>query len=341
MRKRSPKLSPPVPPGAAPGRAALALVAQVPGAISELDPHSPLALYLASLSPSGRRTQAGNLERAALATGGHVAALQWELLRFGHVEIIRSKLQALGYSTQLINATLSALRGVARRCWHLGLMSAEDYYRIKDVRGVRGNARHRPARALLQAEIDLLLDACDRSGGAGGARDACLITLLYGGGLRRDEARRLQLSDYHERDHRLRVCGKGNRERTVFFDDPGARRAINNWLRVRGREQGPLLCAVTRSGALSLQMISGQAIYAALKRRGEQAGLAHFSPHDLRRSFATEQFNEGSDAALVQQLLGHASITTAQKYDLRSEKARRAASRRVRVSFRRPRSPKV
>lgn len=322
---------------AAPAARSLALVVASAGQVISPDPSSPLDLYLASLSPSGRLTQERNLERAARVSGGHVDGARWDLLRFGHVEIIRSKLQGLNYSAPLINATLSALRGVARRAWHLGLMSAEDYYRIKDVRGLRGDSRRRPAREVTESEISLLLSACDRAGGAAGARDACLITLLYGGGLRRDEARRIQLSDYHERSHSLHVIGKGKRARTAFFEDQGARRALNNWLRVRGCKPGPLLCAVSRSGAIVIRMLSGQAIFAALRRRALAAGLERFSPHDLRRSFATHHFEEGSDSRLVQGMLGHASPSTTAKYDLRSEKARRRASKRARVPFRPPR----
>jgi site-specific recombinase XerD len=276
--------------------------------------------------------------RAARLIGGTIDTLRWDRLRFGHVEIIRSRLLERDYSASLINATLSALRGVARRAWHLGMMTAEDFQRIKDVRGCPSSSeRRRPVRALAVDEISLLLSACDRAGDTSGARDACLISLLYGAGLRRDEARSLQLSDYHHREHVLTVVGKGRKPRTIYVDDPGARRALHNWLRHRGSAQGPLLLAVSRGGRVLAHGISGQAIFAALRRRALQAGVARFSPHNLRGSYASRLFDEGADAAMIQKLLGHSSISTTQKYDLRSERARRRASKLVRVPFRRPR----
>jgi site-specific recombinase XerD len=323
--------------GGAGAAARLALVKSPAGTLSGFDPHSPLELYLASLSPSGRRTQAANLERAARLSNGSALSATWGALRFGHVEIIRSKLQGLGYSAPIINGTLSALRGVARRAWHLGEMKAEDFARIKDVRGVSAQSRKKPARALSPVEISSLLQACERDVGAGSARDACLITLLYGAGLRRDEASRLELSAYNVRTHELHVVGKGARSRPVFFDDEGARRAINNWLRARGAEPGAFLCPVSHTGRIRIRQMSGQAIYAALKRLALRAGVSHFSPHDLRRSYATQLFDDGADSRLVQGLLGHSSVATTEKYDLRGEKARRRASRRIKVPFRPPR----
>ena len=319
------------------GIGALHLLKEAAGSLSPRDPLSPVTLYLSSLSPSGARAQRTNLERVSRLLDGHGLDANWHLLRFGHVELIRSRLRMEGYANATINATLSAIRGVARRAWHLGQMLAEEYERLRDVRGVSANHRVRPVRALSAKEIASLLGACDRGEHPRReARDAALLVLLYAGGLRRDEAANLDLSDYNRRTHTLRVCGKGERDRAVYFEDGGARRALNLWLRVRGRNEGPLLCPVTLQGEVELRRLTGHAIYRMLVRLARRAGVKHFGAHALRHSFATHLLEKGTDLRVVQLLMGHVSITSTAIYDHRSERAKRKATVKIHLDYRSP-----
>lgn len=297
------------------------------------DSLSPAGLYLASLLPSGRRVMQTNLQRVAHLVGAREGKIEWHLLRFAHVEFLRSAMHASGLSPSTINGTLSALRGVARQAFLLGQMTAEDYQRIREVKGVRGQHLQR-GRALTGDELERLLAACDRAGGAAGARDACFIALMCSGGLRRAEAAQVMLEDYSRRDHSLRIRGKGDRERMVYFDDGGARRALNLWLRERGESPGALLCPVSKSGRVDIRPLSAHAIYHALRRRAREAGIKLVSPHDLRRTFATLLLAEGEDLAVVQRLLGHASIETTARYDHRGEEAKRRAGLKIKLPFR-------
>jgi integrase len=319
----------------------LHLVATGPGRLPKDHPFAPVKLYLDSLSPGGGvRAQRVNLERCArLLTGTRGASLSdfdWRSLSFADVEAVRSRLRLDGYSASVINGTLSALKRVARYAWRLEQMSSEEHERIRDVGGVRAGHRVRPVRALSPEEIAALLEACDHAGGAAGARDACLIALMYGGGLRRSEARSLNLADYTARTHTLKIVGKGGRDRFAYFDSGGARRAINLWRRVRGPAQGPLLCPVRKDGAVHVtERLSPSAIYAALDRRAAQAGIAHFSPHALRRAFATHLLDTDEiDLATMQALMGHASPVTTVIYDQRGEKSKRRAAKHLSVPFR-------
>lgn len=157
------------------------------------------------------------------------------------------------------------------------------------------------------------------------------------GGLRREETVALDVSDYCRRDHSLKVRGKGDRERTIFFRRGGARRALLAWLRARGEEGGALLCPVDKAGRVEVRRMSTQAVYKALAKRARQASLRGITPHDLRRTFATEMLDRGTDLSVVQRLLGHASIETTTIYDRRGESAELKALDLLPLQYRRPR----
>lgn len=209
--------------------------------------------------------------------------MDWSALRVEHVTVLRSRLSELGRAPASINATLSALRGVARAAWQLGKMTAEDYHRIAGVKNVRGT-RLPAGRALTPGEIGALLDICADDETAAGARDAAVIALLYGAGLRRSEAAELDLAHYDSTAGELKVRGKGDKERLVPLE-AGVAAALNDWLVVRGTSVGPLPCPVRKGGRVELRRMSAQAIYDALLKRGRGARIPSLSPHDLRRTF--------------------------------------------------------
>jgi integrase/recombinase XerD len=255
-------------------------------------------------------------------------------LSFESVTIVLFRLREAGAAPASVNAVLSALKGVARCAWHTGLMSAEEYQRVNDVRGVRGSRLPR-GRALTSEETSSLLKACERTPRSAGLRDICLVALLAG--LRRAEAVALDLGHYSRRDHSLKVRGKGDKERLVYLEDGGARRALNAWLRERGDDPGPLLCPVSKQGAVVLRRLSTQAVYKVLQKRAREAGIPRLSPHDLRRTFATSLLDEGADIGSVQSLLGHTSAETTAIYDRRGEAAKRKTSALASLPYRRRR----
>lgn len=160
-------------------------------------------------------------------------------------------------------------------------MSAEDYHRIAGVRNVRGS-RLPAGHALTAGEIGALLDTCVGDETVVGARDAAIIALLYGAGLRRSEAAALDLAHYDSTASELKVLGKGDTERLVPLE-AGVAAALDDWLSVRGTGDGPLLCPVRKGGRLELRRMSAQAIYDALVKRGRAARIASLS---LRMIFA-------------------------------------------------------
>ncbi|MBN8903350.1 MAG: tyrosine recombinase XerC, partial [Rhodospirillales bacterium] len=142
------------------------------------------------------------------------------------------------------------------------------------------------------------------------ARDTALFTLLYGCGLRIAEALSLDLRDVPRADAPLRVMGKGSKERIVPML-PAVREAIAAWLRLHPR---PAPDAPLFLGA------RGKRLNPAIAQRTmrvyrEQNGLPqHATPHALRHSFATHLLAGGADLRSIQELLGHASLSTTQRY---------------------------
>lgn len=284
---------------------------------------SPADVYLGSLAPGSRRTM-----RHALAVivelagpGWTVSTFPWHLLSPAQTSLVREHL-AETTAPATANKALAALRRVLAQAWRLGLMGAEDYRRAADLPGIR-HQRLPAGRAVSGGELRSLFGACGAD--PAGLRDAALLAILYGAGLRRAEAVALTLEDL--RDDALTVrSGKGRKDRTAHLP-PGAGELIQRWLGVRGLEPGALLCPVTKGGRVIRRHMSSQALYERLRRLSVAAGVAHLSPHDLRRSFVSDLLDAGADIATVQQMAGHASVTTTARYDRRGEHAKaRAAS---------------
>ena len=296
--------------------------------------NNPAAIYLASLQPTGRRAMAGRLRVVADLLGfGDARAVRWHELRYEHVAAIRAKLEAAGKAPATINATLAALRGVATASFHLGLMSADDFARLRAVKPVKGE-RLPAGRALSSGELRALMQTCMGDKGPAGVRDAAMIATMYCAGLRRAEVVRLDIDDctLSEDTAELKVRGKGNKERIVYLNN-GALDALTDWLAIRGDTPGPLFVPINKGGRILHQRMTEQAIYNMLRRRAEGAQIKSFSPHDLRRSCISDLLDAGADIATVQKLAGHANVTTTARYDRRGEDAKRRAVKLLHVPY--------
>ena len=113
----------------------------------------------------------------------------------------------------------------------------------------------------------------------------------------------------------------------------GATEAIKDWRGLRGSHAGPLFCHVNKAGRISHRRLSGQGIWHILRKRGGEAGVESFAPHDLRRSCITDLLAQGADIFVVQQLAGHSDPKTTMRYDRRGEIAKRTAARKLHVPY--------
>ena len=165
------------------------------GAAQGLADH-PAALYLARLAPSSRQTIRCVLGGVAqtLSAGRHTLwTLPWHQVRYPQVSALRAYLaQACAPATA--NLYITAMRGVLAECWQLGLLSAEEKARACNLPSIRGE-RLPAGRAVVVGELRALLRVCAEDRDPSARRDAALVGILYGSGLRRAEASALDLSD--------------------------------------------------------------------------------------------------------------------------------------------------
>ncbi len=168
---------------------------------------------------------------------------------------------------------------------------------------------------LSPAQVDRLLDAPER-GTATGRRDRALLELLYATGCRASEVSALRVTDVHLDESFCTCRGKGNKERVV----PLGRRAI---LAVREWMEGPRREFAARAGGTPTWAIlssrgnrlSRMRIWEVVREHAARAGIPpDIGPHTLRHSFATHLVTGGVDLRHVQEMLGHASIATTQRY---------------------------
>ena len=174
-------------------------------------------------------------------------------------------------------------------------------------------------KALSEQEVELLLNAVTGVDSLA-VRDRALLEFLYATGARVSEACGLSMSDVDMESNVARVFGKGSKERIVPFGRH-AKEALESWLGAGGR---PMLCPQQwakrdHADAVFLGVrgtrLSRQAAWGIVRKYAMLAGIkSELSPHVLRHSCATHMLVHGADLRIVQELLGHASVSTTQVY---------------------------
>ena len=286
----------------------------------------PITLYLQSLAPSGRRSVKSLLTTAAevIHFEGTLEQMPWNIIEYQHLAKIRNTLQEQRKSANTINLTLSALRGVMKACFNLGLINADQLMLLNDIKRVRGN-RLPSGRSLTASEVKKLYRICNQDKSPAGKRDAAIIAMMLATGIRRSEVINIKLEDYNTRNGQLNIqAGKGNKQRTTYLNTE-SRRVVKKWLISRGQHDGYVFNPVTKSGTIQQRQLSSQAIYEIVRQRAEQAQIKPCKPHDLRRTFVTRLLEAGVDINTTRQLAGHNDIQTTARYDLRDEKMQRKA----------------
>jgi len=293
-------------------------------AAAAADPEGRSAAYLRDLEVRGgsvatRRSYASDLQQLMewlAARGCTVETLDRRAVRAYTADLGRR-----GYAPATLARKLSTLRGLSRFLTERGVLGADPTRLLPGPR-----RRRRLPRVLTEAEVEALLSA------AGGTeplalRDRAILELLYGCGLRSQEVVALALTDLKPAQAQLIVHGKGGKMRVVPLGEEAAA-AVRRYLdrgrgmlgadragdgrandgRAADAERRPLL--LSRSGRALLT----SDIRRLVVRYCRRAGLDAASPHMLRHAYATHMLERGADLRVIQELLGHASVSTTQVY---------------------------
>jgi integrase/recombinase XerD len=205
-----------------------------------------------------------------------------------------------------------AVRGLHRFALRDGLVQVDVSREVRPPTPPR-----RLPKAISPEDVERLLDAAGYARTSLAIRDRALLEVLYATGARISEAVGLAVDDIDLPDRSVLLSGKGGKQRRVPLGSFAARALEAYLVQVRpelnaGGRGTPILFLNSRGGPLSRQ-----SAWLVLRAAAERAGLATgISPHTLRHSFATHLMDGGADVRVVQELLGHSSVTTTQIYTL-------------------------
>lgn len=218
------------------------------------------------------------------------------------------ELSRQGLSSPTIARRLAAVRGF------FAFLEAEGRIRRDPTRNL-GSPKlpRRLPKALTEHEVSAIIDSADARGPTG-LRDAAMLELIYAAGLRVSELCSLRIHDINFEAGYVRCIGKGSKERIV----PLGEQALEK-VRAYLEDGRPALAKPGSQDILFLNhrggRLSRQGFWKIIKRHAALAGVnRHVSPHTMRHSFATHLLEHGADLRSVQEMLGHASVSTTQVY---------------------------
>lgn len=283
-------------------------------------------------SAETRRAMKGCLDRMAeimsptrepyLSPEDSGETFMWWMLGYEDAEILCRVFAERGYSPSSTNKHLSAFRQVLKTSWRLKLMNAEDYRAAADIESVKGE-RLPAGRSVGTTEVAAMLTAC-LADGLKGIRDAAIIAVLASTGARRDEVAGMLIEHFDSAERTIKIVGKGDKQREVYVHDD-AMVYLQNWLAILDASKGPMFRPINRWDHIRNTSIKGLDVGRVTDRWRRAAGVRPMTSHDMRRTFASTLLDEGVDLATVQQLMGHASPVTTERYDRRPARGRRAA----------------
>jgi site-specific recombinase XerD len=256
----------------------------------------------------------------------------------GVVNAYREHLLNAGKSRSSINQALSAIRKLATEAADNGLVAPTLAYGVERVKGVK-QAGTRAGNWLTKEEAESLVNTPvyrwqrDEIPAVKAIRDQAILALMIGTGLRRSEVATLTWEQIQRRDQRwaiIDLVGKRGRVRSVGIP-PWVKEALDRWAGASGGENGRVFRALNKDGRLAGRVktkngrvtdgnLTPQAIYNVVKEHVQAAGYINkkgepsLAAHDLRRTAAALALKGGADLRQIQQMLGHASITTTERY---------------------------
>jgi len=215
-------------------------------------------------------------------------------------------------SAATVNRFVSAVRNLFKYSKKIGYIEKNPAEEVKNVKNPQVVTAFMTPR-----EVEALCSQPERNELLWTSRDVAIFRMLYSSGCRISELTNIKLSDFRKGGRCAVITGKGNKQRIVYFDE-NSRKALAAYMTDRarvlsenGRDSGQDRLFINQKG---LPITTGGMRYILTRYSGVEGTNHHINPHAFRHTFATTLLNNGADVRMVQELLGHASINTTQRY---------------------------
>ena len=215
-------------------------------------------------------------------------------------------------SAATVNRFVSSVRGLFKYSKKLGYIEKNPADEVKNVKNPQVVTAF-----MTEREVETLCSQPERNELLWTSRDVAIFRMLYSSGCRISELTNIKLSDFRKGGRCAIITGKGNKQRIVYFD-PTSRHALAAYMTDRarvlsenGRDSKEDRLFINQKG---VPITTGGMRYILTRYSGVEGTNHHINPHAFRHTFATTLLNNGADVRMVQELLGHASINTTQRY---------------------------
>ncbi|MBR1640327.1 MAG: tyrosine-type recombinase/integrase [Treponema sp.] len=215
-------------------------------------------------------------------------------------------------SAATVNRFVSSVRGLFKYCKKLGYIEKNPAEEVKNVKNPQVVTAF-----MTEREVETLCSQPEKNELLWTSRDVAIFRMLYSSGCRISELTNIKLSDFRKGGRCAVITGKGNKQRIVYFDQT-SRQALAAYMSDRarvlaenGRNASEDRLFVNQKG---LPITTGGMRYILTRYSGVEGTNHHINPHAFRHTFATTLLNNGADVRMVQELLGHSSINTTQRY---------------------------
>lgn len=296
----------------------------------------PVAVYLAQIGKDSRPAMKSALSKIAelIDRRATLWSLPWHELRIQHTKALRAALIS-NYSERTVNRMLSALRGVLKVAWQLEQIETEAYRRALDFEGVKTSDLAPAGRSVPMEEVRLILHAAAGQDSPRSWRDQALFIVMFAGSLRRQETSALDTTGYDPTTGLIKIFrGKRGKFRETYLAK-GYRSWLLPWFEFqKNRGCVPMFVRWDHSKGPTMKRLGRVGVDHVLGELVALSGVPELTPHDLRRSFATNLLEDGADILIVQKLMGHADVKTTAIYDRRGEKGKREAVEKLRIALR-------
>lgn len=329
-------------PTGGPSRVPVALVDAALEDAARRKPHWVDPIVGRMVASGGVRTRRLRLDRLArvvmagdprVTDASDVWRMDWGRLDIPAAEQLDRAIAATWQTAATRNAHRDAVRAVVKAGWERGAFDADMRDRL--LAAVRPERIPEDAGKAARGHIDdddvtAAFTALAADPATTARRDAAVIAIMVGCGLRRSEVCSLDLEHLSGSHEMLVVAGKGGKVRDVPLP-AGVRRAVDDWLTIRGDQPGPLLCAIahTRDRTPTGRRLNPNTIRQIVQHRLS----VDVASHDLRRTAVGNLLDSGADLAVVARIVGHSNPATTARYDRRGVRAAIAAMDRVNVPF--------